>query len=138
MSTSGKVKAVGGGNATITATTHNGFTATCTVTVTVPLNGIGLNKTEHTLPIDGTFVLTVSFDPTDATDKTVSWEVVGSGNLVSIAPNGASCTVTGLSVGQTTVTAKVGNHSASCAFTVVETPLDNTEGYGGGNGQWDD
>jgi uncharacterized protein YjdB len=106
--------------------------------VTVPLNGIGLNKTEHTLPIDGTFVLTVSFDPTDATDRTVSWEVVGSGNLVSIAPNGASCTVTGLSVGQTTVTAKVGNHSASCAFTVVETPLDSTEGYGGGNGQWDD
>ena len=28
VSTSGKVKAVGGGNATITATTHNGFTTT--------------------------------------------------------------------------------------------------------------
>ena len=138
VSTSGKVKAVGGGNATITATTHNGFTANCTVTVTVPLNSIALNKTTHTLAVDGTFVLTVSFDPTDATDRTVSWEIVGSGNFVAITPNGASCTVTGLAVGEATVTAKVGNASASCAFTVVETPLDNTEGYGEGNGQWDD
>ena len=133
----GKVKAVGGGEATITATTHNGKTATCAVTVTVPLIGISLDKTEKTLAIDGSFTLTVQFNPGDATNKTVTWEV-GSPTTVSITPNGITCTVTGLAVGNTTVTVRAGSLSATCAITVVDVPFDNSEGYGSGNGEWDD
>ena len=132
----GKVKAVGGGEATITATTHNGKTATCAVTVTVPLVGIGLDKTEKTLAIDASFTLTVQFDPVDATNRTVTWEV-GSPTTVSITPNGSTCTVKGLAIGNTTVTVRSGTLSATCAISVVEVPFDNSEGYGSGNGEWD-
>lgn len=132
----GKLKAVGGGEATITATTHNGKTATCAVTVTVPLIGISLDKTEKTLAIDASFTLTVQFNPGDATNKSVTWEV-GSPTTASITPNGITCTVKGLAVGNTTVTVRSGSLSATCTIAVVEVPFDNSEGYGSGNGEWD-
>ena len=132
----GKVKAVGGGSATITATTHNGKTATCTVTVTVPLASISLDKMEQTVPLDGSFTLTAQFNPTDATDKTVTWEVSNS-SIASITSNGSTCTVKGLAIGSTTVTVRTGSLSATCFVTVVDVPFDNSEGYESGNGQWD-
>jgi uncharacterized protein YjdB len=129
---------MGAGEAIITASA-GGKGATCTVTVTVPLNSISLSKTEQSVKVGESFTLTVSFDPTDATDKTVTWEK-GSSTSVTLTPSqdGLSCTVTGASEGNANVTAKCGGKSATCAVTVVAAPADNSEGYdNGGNGQWD-
>ena len=134
----GEVTAMGAGEAIITASA-GGKSATCTVTVTVPLNTISLNKTEQSVKVGESFTLTVSFDPTDATDKTVTWEK-GNSTFITLTPSqdGLSCTVTGAAEGNATVTAKCGGKSATCAVTVVANPADNSEGYdNGGNGQWD-
>ena len=72
----GTVTAVGKGTATITAAAANGKSATCTVTVIVPIavTGVKLNKTGTALEINGaTETLTVTFEPSDATDKTIIW-----------------------------------------------------------------
>ena len=134
----GKVTAVGGGEATITATTVFGNTATCAVKVEVPVLSISLNKTTHTLAVEKSFTLVVSFNPGDVTNRTLTWEVEGT-NFVTIQSSGSTCTVTAVAAGTATVTVKSANDkSAQCVFTVVEEDPENTEGYGGGNGEWDD
>ena len=138
VNSSGKVTAVGGGEATITVTTAAGHTATCTVTVVVPVESVSLNKTSHTLTVDSSFVLEVSFNPGDATDKSVTWEVEGT-DYVTIQSNGTTCTVTAKAIGTATITVRTANNkTAQCVFTIVEDDPENTEGYGSGEGQWND
>ena len=135
----GKVKAVGGGTATITVTTACGHTATCGVTVIVPVESVSLNRTNYTLVLGNSFTLKATVNPGDATNKTVSWDKGGS-DKVEIQADGTSCTVTALALGESitvTVTTQDGSKTASCTFTVKEEDLENTEGYGdGGQGEW--
>jgi len=116
----GAVTAVAAGTATITVTTADGgITAQCTVTVTtgVPVIGVSLNKTSLTLIKGGTEALTVSFQPTNATNKNVTWNsdapgiaTVVDGTVIAVAAGTATITVT---------TAK-GNKTASCTVTVID------------------
>jgi uncharacterized protein YjdB len=121
----GLVTAVGGGNATITATStrDNSKTAIRTVNVTVPLVGISLTPTPLTITgIGNTGSFTVIYDPPDATGKDVTW----TSNYTWIATveptTGLITTVNG---GATTITAtSTTNGSITASGTVnVVIPL---------------
>ena len=71
VAVNGTVTAAGVGTAVIIATTSNGKTAICTVTVTsstVAVSGISLDKTALSLVVGDTEVLTAAVMPADATD----------------------------------------------------------------------
>ena len=109
----GVVTAVGGGSATITALAGD-KTATCTVTVTVPVSGIALSDASLALTVGDKQTLTATVTPEDASDKTVTW--------TSSAPGIASVTngeVTAVAVGNATITAKAGDKTATCEVTVA-------------------
>ena len=112
---SGKVTAVQIGSAIITARvgTH---TASCNVSVVALIHGIALDKTELTLDRGTTGQLAVSYDPPDTTeDKTITW--TSSDPSVATVDNAGN--VTAVQIGSTTITAKVGTHTASCSVSVV-------------------
>ena len=117
----GVVKGVSPGTATITATTHNGKTATCKVTVAedpsiVKPTGITLNKTSLTLEAKSTETLTATVAPSNATDKTVTW--TSSDTNIATVDGGV---VKGVSAGTATITAKTYNgKTATCTVTVEQ------------------
>ena len=114
----GVVTAVKAGTATITATAGN-YSATCVVTVekkVVAVTGISLNKTTATITEGGTETLTATVEPSDATDKTITW---ASDNEEVATVNGG--VVTAVKAGTATITATAGGHSASCVVTVKAT-----------------
>ncbi len=124
----GTVTAVAAGTATITASSNNGKTASCTVTVTDPnveVTGISLNKTSAEITKGSTLSLTATVSPSDATDKTVTWTT--SNSSVATVSNG---TVTAIGAGTATITATTSNGiTATCTITVKDptTPrLNNT------------
>ncbi|MDR1321078.1 MAG: cell wall-binding repeat-containing protein [Gracilibacteraceae bacterium] len=94
----------------------------------VPLQSVSLDRTALTLTVGATGTLNVSYSPADTTDsKTVNW--------TSSAPNVATVTggvVTAVSAGTATVTATVGDKTASCLVTVTRSG--GTGGGGGGGG----
>ena len=109
----GKVTAVGAGEATITAKA-GGKEATCKVTVKVPVESITLDKTSLTLKEGATAVLVATVKPDDATDKTVTWS--SSDETIATVDNNGK--VTGIKEGEATVTAKAGDKTATCKVTV--------------------
>ena len=114
VNSKGKVTAVAGGNATITAKA-GGQQATCTVTVSVPLESISLNKTKLVLNKGQSETLTATVKPDDATDKAVTW----SSSNFSVATVDSNGKVTAIGGGNATITAKAGDRQATCAVTVT-------------------
>lgn len=94
-------------------------------TTNVPVESISLDPSELTVYLDGTGKLTVTFDPADATDKGVKWSIADTA-VATIEAEGATCTVTGVSEGTTTVTAvsEDGGFSATATIAVAERPAD--------------
>jgi uncharacterized protein YjdB len=129
VSPDGTVTAVEGGKATITATSSNGKTASCTVTVSVPLSSITISRSSLSLEKGQTAQLNASISPTDTTDsKAISWTSSDS-KVASVSPDG---TVTAVEGGKATITAASSNgKTASCAVTVsvpiVSVKLDMTD-----------
>lgn len=115
----GKVTALKDGVTDVTATVGT-KEATCKVTVKEePLTSISLNKTEISLVKDTTQKLEVVYNPTDTTDdKTVTWSTADA--TVATVKDGV---VTALKEGETTITAKVGKHTATCKVKVAEIHL---------------
>jgi uncharacterized protein YjdB len=117
----GKVTAVAGGAATITAKTNGldasgkSVLATCDVTVTQPVSRVTLDKTTLTLTEGDTATLTATVSPADATDKTVTWST--SDAAIATVDNGK---VTAVKEGSAkiTVTTKDGGKTAECTVTV--------------------
>ena len=111
----GKVTAVGEGNATITVTTVDGSkTATCIVTVTVPVTGVKLNKETLELFTDGSETLTATVEPGNATNKNVTWS--SSDETIATVDNNG--TVTAVGAGKATITATAGGITATCVVHV--------------------
>lgn len=113
----GKVEAVGKGTATVTAAV-DGKTASVKITVNIPLQALTMNKTELTLRKGASEKLTVSFEPEDADEKTVTW--TSSDSDVASVKDGK---VTALKGGTTVITAKAGDKTATCTVKVEEVPL---------------
>lgn len=131
----GKVNAKKEGTATITATytdpddpTKTG-SASCTVTVTkapVPVTSIALTGIgSDPLTVGSSATLTATLTPEDATEA-LKWSVVGAADVVTLTPNGSSCTATAKKPGEVTVKVATedGAHSAECTITVSGIVLD--------------
>ena len=92
--------------------------------VTVPVNGVSLNKSETTLTVGGTAQLTATVTPTNATNQNVTWEssnpsvatVDESGKVTAVAPGEATITVT-TEDGSKTATCTVIVHTATTITT---------------------
>lgn len=114
----GSVTAQSPGKVTITATTKNGKSASCTVTVVkeiVEAESVSLNR-QYINIVKGTkFQLKSIFTPADTTDQTVTW--MTSDRDIATVSNGR---VTAQSVGTAVVTAVTSSgKSASCRVNVV-------------------
>ena len=112
----GVVTAVAEGGVTITATA-GGCTATCVVTITkpvpIPVTGVSLNVSEAKVETGKTLTLAAVVTPSNATDKTITWE--SSNESVATVNNGI---VAAISAGETVITASVGDFQATCKVTV--------------------
>ncbi len=121
----GSVKGIAeGGPVTITATSVDGAkTATATITVVsvaVPVTGVNINKGLTTINIGKQEKLTAAILPSNATNQTLSWKS-SNGSAVSVDSSG---TVTGLTVGTSTVTVATadGGFTKNCLINVISDP----------------
>lgn len=121
VSGTGKVALKEGNNTiNVVVTAENGDKRTYTVNIKrnienkIPLKSIALSKTELTMFDGDTATLSVSYNPSTTTDdRTVTWN--SSNTKVATVSNGK---ITAVGEGTATITAKVGNFTATCKVTV--------------------
>ena len=113
VESSGKVMAVGGGSATITAKAGE-KEATCSVNVTVPVESVTLDQTSISIEEGESVTLSATVTPEDATDKTVTWSSSNEA-IASVDQNGK---VMAVKEGNATIVAKAGEKEATCSVTV--------------------
>ena len=121
VSTSGKVKGVKAGTATITCTSNaTGLSASCKVTV----GSVSLDKTTLTLQKGKTSTLTATVAPSTLADQSVTWKSSDTG----IATVSSSGKVKGVKYGTATITctSNATGLSTSCEVTVVYVKLSKT------------
>ena len=109
----GKVTAIGGGIATITAKSGD-MTASCNVTVTVPVESVSLDQESVSIEEESTITLVATVKPDDATKKTITWRT-SNAQVAIVDENG---TVTAIKEGTATITAEADDKKASCVVTV--------------------
>ena len=114
----GSVTAIGGGNATISATVGD-FSASCSIDVTVPIQSISLDKTLFTLAKGSSIALTATVLPADASEKNIHW----SSSKPSVATVDQNGMVTAIGEGSATITASVGGLSATCTVISIVIPV---------------
>lgn len=121
----GVVTGVKAGTTTITATTGNGKTDTCTVTVKAPITSIilnpetlELNEGETSLPIN------VTYNPSNTTDtKSVTW----SSDNEEVASVNQAGEVTAKKAGSAVITATTANGIKDTCEVTVKAPLTGIE-----------
>ena len=125
---SGNVIGLSEGTTTITASSNNGKTATCNVTVNKPapeiieVTDVSLNKTTLILELGESETLTTTVSPANATEKSVTW--ISSAPSIAAVSNG---TVTAKAAGTATVTVKTSNgKTATCNVTIKAVPPEIT------------
>ena len=114
VSSDGTVTAVSVGIANITATCGKA-TATCKVTVNpVEATGVILSADNMSLLVGQTEKLTVTVEPDNTTDKTITWK----SDNEAVATVSSDGTVTAVSVGTANIMATCGQATATCKVTV--------------------
>jgi uncharacterized protein YjdB len=138
---SGVVTGVAEGTTTITVeTVDGGFTASCTVTVTLQptrVTGVALDPSTLTLTAGETGTLSATLTPGNAANQNVTW-TSNNANAATVDANGV---VTAVAEGTATITVETedGGFTASCTVTVTApTPLPGTLASGtcGGGIEW--
>ena len=110
----GLITAVGGGECDIVATTHNGLTATCHVTVPVSPEQISFESSEVSAKIGDKVTLNAILTPDDVTEKTLTW-ATSDAEVASVENGVVSC----MGLGEAVITATTVNGlSAECKITV--------------------
>ena len=115
----GKVSAIKGGSAIITAAAGEKF-VTCTVTITVPVQSVSLDKSSLSLKKGESTKITATISPNDATEQTIIWTSSNS-SAVTVQQDGM---VTAVKSGNAEITASVGGKSAACSVFVT-TPVES-------------
>ncbi len=82
----------------------------------IPVESIVLDATELTITVDETKKINFNILPENATSKTVTWN----SENIGIATVNNDGEVTGVAAGEATITATVGNKTATCNITVTE------------------
>lgn len=101
-------------------------TAMCNVSVkATEVTSISLNKTSLSLKIGDSVTLVATVSPSNATDKTITWET--SNSNVAMVNNGV---VSAINVGKATITAKAGNKTANCVIEISNDTDNSTEHTG--------
>jgi len=114
------VYAIAQGTASITASTKNGKTASCVVTVEpIPVASVKLLYNELRMEVDEDYVLSVKeVMPANATDKTIIW--LSDNNAVATVTDGY---ILAIAVGTATIRAIAHNGvEDTCIVTVVVEP----------------
>lgn len=120
VSTTGLVKALTAGTASITAKSEDGgFTATCEISITkpvIPVTDISLDEESVEIKVGEILQLNVFITPENATDQSISWSSSNS----EVASVDAEGLVTALKEGESNITVKSndGGHTATCLVKV--------------------
>ena len=126
VSENGEVTAVAPGNATVTVTSSNGMTASCSVTViakVIAVTEVVLDNTSLEMTEGDTVSLTATVNPADATDKTLTW-TSSDASVASVSENGE---VQALKAGTATITVSSANgKTATCVVTVAKKIIEVT------------
>jgi uncharacterized protein YjdB len=129
----GEITAAATGSATVTATTHNGFSAACAVTVSsIPATGVTLQSTLSIAAGGGKEQLTATVLPFPGAAQAVTWSSSDPG-VVSV--DAATGEVTAIAAtGSAVITATVvenTNFKATCTVTVIPAITLTLNGYSG-------
>ena len=119
VDSNGKVTGISAGVAIITATSSNGKSVSCKVTITNPvaIDRVSLNQPTITIGKGGSTKLTVTISPSNATNKAITWK--SSNNSVATVDNSGN--IKGISIGEATITVTSNNGKmATCTVKVTE------------------
>ena len=111
----GLVRGINAGSAIITATTANGLTASCMVTVKIPAKSIKLNKQKLTLKKGKKKTLKVTVNPLETTD-TIQWSSSNT-KIASVSQKGV---VTAKKKGYATIMVKTSSGKKAYAKVTVK------------------
>ena len=116
----GKITGIKNGTAVITVTTSNGKTDKCNVIVeVVPVTGITLNDTVGTINVGETFQLIATVNPSNATNKNVTW-LSSDSSVATVSDNGL---VKGIKDGTANITVTSDNGKTATYAVTVKTPV---------------
>lgn len=114
VSSNGTVRAAGTGKTTITASCGN-FTASCQITVIIPVTAVSISQTALTLNRGTSASLSAAIAPSNTTEQPyISWS---SDNTAVASVSGG--VVTAVGAGTATITASHDDIAASCTVTVL-------------------
>ncbi len=128
VDSSGVVKGIKAGTATIRATADENSDkyATCSITVNsnaiINVTGVSIAPAPAKVSVGGTVQLSATITPNNATNKNVTWSSSDTGTATVNATSGL---VTGVKTGTATITVKTndGSKTATCIVTVENTPV---------------
>lgn len=116
VTATGVVSGITGGQTYIVATTSEGFTDICKVTVTQLASGITLSTYDVTVMVGKTFQVTAKTTPASSTETTFSW----ASKDTAIATVDNKGVITGVSAGSTMVTVKTKSAKLEIVYVTVK------------------